>query len=201
MSEAAIYEFGSRVYCSDADCGELLQVVVEPEVPRLIQLVVCSITDGAARLVDPALARATRYGVLLDCAKSVFDRLPAAPVHGTTRPAAAPSVPEAQRVLDAQGVLEAQGVPEDQRVPEAQTRIRRGDHVHALDGDAGRVLGLIVRPEDEAITHVLLAVGHLWHRRPAAVPVDYVAGLGFAGLDVLLTRGQVADFVAPAIRQ
>ena len=183
MSEAAIYEFGSRVYCSDADCGELLQVVVEPDVPRLSQLVVCSIADGAARLVDPALARATRYGVLLDCAKSVFDRFPAAPVHNTTRPAAPQSLPEAQRV------------------PEAQTRIRRGDHVRALDGDAGRVLGLIVRPEDEAITHVLLAVGHLWHRRHAAVPVDYVAGLGFAGLDVLLTKSQVADFVAPAMRQ
>ena len=177
MSEAAIYEFGSRVYCSDADCGELLQVVVEPDVPRLVQLVVCSDSDGAARLVDPVLARATRYGVLLDCAKSVFDGLPTVPVHGTTRPVAR------------------------QSVPEVQTRIQRGDHVRALDGDAGRVLGLIVRPEDEAITHVLLAIGHLWHRRHAAVPVDYVAGLGFAGLDVLLTKNQVADFVAPAMRQ
>jgi hypothetical protein len=177
MSEAAIYEFGSRVYCSDADCGELLQVVVEPEMPRLLQLVVCSVADGAARLVDPALARATRYGVLLDCAKSVFDGFPAMPAHGATRPATA------------------------QSLPDPQTRIRRGDHVRALDGDAGRVLGLIVRPEDEAITHVLLAVGHLWHRRHAAVPVDYVAGLGFAGLDILLTKSQVADFAAPAMRQ
>jgi hypothetical protein len=176
MSEAAIYEFGSRVYCSDADCGELLRVVVEPEAPRLIQLVVCSIADGAARLVDPELARATRYGILLDCAKSVFDRLPVTQVHGVTQPVTA------QSVLD------------------AQITIRRGDHVRALDGDAGRVLGLIVRPEDEAITHVLLAVGHLWHRRHAAVPVDYVAGLGFAGLDVLLTKSQVADFATPAMR-
>jgi hypothetical protein len=47
---------------------------------------------------------------------------------------------------------------------------------------------------------VLLAVGHLWHRRHAAVPVDYVAGLGFAGLDVLLTKSQVADFATPAMR-
>ena len=177
MSEAAIYEFGSRVYCSDADCGELLQVVVEPDVPRLSRLVVCSVADGAARLVDPELARPTRYGILLDCAKSVFDQLPATPIRGATRPEAVPSVPD------------------------SQTRIRRGDHVRALDGDAGRVLGLIVRPEDEAITHVLLAVGHLWHRRHAAVPVDYVAGLGFAGLDVLLTKNQVADFAAPAMRQ
>lgn len=165
MSEAAIYEFGSRVYCSDADCGELLQVVVEPELLRLTHLVVFSTGDRAARLVASDLARATRYGILLDCAKSVFDSLPAAPV------------------------------------PDTQTTIRRGDHVRALDGDAGRVLGLIVRPEDATITHMLLAVGHLWHRRHAAVPVDYVAGLGFAGLDVLLTKSQVAEFVAPAMRQ
>lgn len=160
MSEAAIYEFGSRVYCSDADCGELLQVVVEPDLPRLTQLVVLTTGDRTARLVASELARATRYGILLDCEKDVFDRFPAAPV------------------------------------PDTQTTIRRGDHVRALDGDAGRVLGVIVRPEDGAITHVLLAVGHLWHRRHAAVPVDFVAGLGFAGLDVLLTRSQVADFAA-----
>lgn len=177
MSEAAIYEFGSRVYCSDADCGELLQVVVEPDVPLLTHLVVSSLADGVARLVGAELARATRYGVQLACDKSAFDRLPATPVHGPSHPALT------------------------QSIPDPQTRIRRGDHVRALDGDAGRVLGLIVRPEDEAITHVLLAIGHLWHRRHAAVPVEHVAGLGFAGLDMLLTKSQVADFAAPAMRQ
>ena len=117
MSEAAIciYEFGSRVFCSDADCGELLQVVVDPDLPRLTELVVCSVADGAARLVAAELARRTPYGVLLDCDKSAFDRFPTTPA------------------------------------PDTQIRIRRGDHVRALDGDAGRVMGVIVRPEDESV--------------------------------------------------
>lgn len=165
MSEAAIYEFGSKVFCSDADCGELLRVVVDPDdIPRLSQLVVCSVADGAGRLVASYLARAVPYGVLLDCDKSTFDSFPAATEFSS----------------------------------DAQTTIRRGDHVSAMDGDAGRVLGVIVRTEDEAITHVLLAAGHLWHRRHVAIPVDYVAGLGFAGLDVLMTRKQVADFALEA---
>ena len=180
MSEAAIYEFGSRVYCSDADCGELLQVVVEPDVPRLSQLVVCSIADRAARLVAPDWPAPRPTASCWTATKSAFDAVPGHARCGATR---------------------TRGPAMLKVVPEAQTKIRRGDHVRALDGDAGRVLGLIVRPVDEAITHVLLAVGHLWHRRHAAVPVDYVAGLGFAGLDVLLTKGQVADFVAPAMRQ
>jgi hypothetical protein len=159
MNGSAIYEFGSKVYCSDADCGELLQFVVDPDLPRLIDLVVCSACDGAARLVAPDVARVVPHGILLGCDKRAFDQLP---------------------------VLRA--------VPDALTRIRRGDHVQALDGDAGRVLGLEVRAEDEAVTHVLLAAGHLWHRKHVAVPVDYVAGLGFAGIDVLLTKGSVADF-------
>lgn len=125
MNESAIYEFGSKVYCSDADCGELLQFVVEPDVPRLIDLVVCSVFDGAARLVAPDMARVLPYGILLGCDKSAFDHLPATPVRGAGHPA----------------VMRA--------VPDAQTRIRRGDHVQALDGDAGRVLGLVVRTEDE----------------------------------------------------
>jgi hypothetical protein len=171
MSVSASYEFGSKVYCADADCGELLQFVVEPDVPRLTGLVVCSVADAAARLVPPDLAGVTPYGIVLDCDKAAFDHLPATPVRGATRPA----------------VMRA--------VPDAQTRIRRGDHIHALDGDAGRVLGLVVRTGDEAVTHVLLAAGHFWHRKHVAVPVDYVAGLGFAGLDVLLTKDHVTDFV------
>jgi hypothetical protein len=168
MDGSAIYELGSRVYCSDAECGELLQFVVEPEVPRLTDLVVCSVV--AARLVAPGLAHPTRYGVLLDCDRAAYDRFPETSVRGADRP------------------------PEMLGIPETQTRIRRGDRVRALDGDAGRVLGLVVRAEDAAITHLLLSTGHFWHPKHAAVPVDYVAGLGFAGLDVLLTRDKVADF-------
>jgi hypothetical protein len=169
MSDSAIFELGSRVYCSDADCGELLQFVVEPDVPRLADLIVCSV-GGGARLVPAASARPTAYGVLLGCDRGAFNRLPAARVRDADPPAVAPNLPD------------------------AQTRIRRGDHVQALDGDAGRVLGLVVRCEDGAITHVLLTAGHVWHRKHVAVPVDYVAGLGFAGLDLLLTRQNVAEF-------
>jgi len=172
MNECAVYEFGSRVFCADADCGELLQFVVEPDLPRLADLVVCSSFDHAARLVEPSLARPTSYGVLLDCDRTAFEHFPATPLRSAVRPAAL------------------------KVVPDAQTRIRRGDHVRALDGDAGRVLGLVVRPADEAVTHVLVAAGHVWHRKRVALPVDYVAGLGFAGLDVLLTKGNVAEFAA-----
>lgn len=168
MNESAVYQLGSRVFCSDADCGELLQFVVDPEVPRLTGLVVCSVV--AARLVGPELASPTRFGVLLDCDRDHYDRLPATPVRAAGQPAV------------------MRGVPED------QTRIRRGDRARALDGDAGRVLGLVVRADDAAITHIVLSAGHLWHRKHAAVPVDYVIGLGFAGLDVLMTKDTVADF-------
>jgi hypothetical protein len=163
MSESAIYEFGSKVFCTDADCGELLQFVVEPGVPRLTDLVVSSATDRAAHLVAACLARPTRYGILLDCDRGSYDCLPAAPLR-------------------------------DLSDTDARTRIRRGDRVGAMDGDAGRVLGLVVRGEDAAITHLLLVSGRIWHRRLVAVPVDYVAGLGFSALDVLLTKDRVADF-------
>ena len=161
MSESASYEFGTKVYCSDADCGELLQFVVEPDIPRLTGLVVCSVVEGS-RLVEPPQAHPRPHAVLLDCDRSGFARLPAVA-----------------------------------NVADAQTRIRRGDHAQALDGDAGPVLGLVVRPEDAAITHVLLGVGHIWHRKHVAVPVDYVVGLGFAGLDVLVTKNHVHEFEPP----
>ena len=41
----------------------------------------------------------------------------------------------------------------------------RGDPVHALDGEIGRVQGLLVDPDDHRVTHVLLEEGHLWGRK------------------------------------
>jgi hypothetical protein len=49
--------------------------------------------------------------------------------------------------------------------PLNEVEVRRGEHVHATDGDIGRVQGLVIDPSDHHVTHVLLQEGHLWGRR------------------------------------
>lgn len=50
--------------------------------------------------------------------------------------------------------------------------MRRGDYVHATDGDIGRVQSLVSDRGSRHVTHVLLQEGHLWGRKEVAIPVD-----------------------------
>ena len=46
----------------------------------------------------------------------------------------------------------------------AEAELIPGDPVHATDGEIGHVLGFIVDPADQRVTHVLLREGHLGAR-------------------------------------
>lgn len=61
------------------------------------------------------------------------------------------------------------------KVPLGEVAIRRGEHVHATDGEIGRVQGLVIDTSDQHVTHVLLQEGHLWGRKEVAIPVSAVA--------------------------
>ncbi|NUR25848.1 MAG: hypothetical protein HOV83_08380 [Catenulispora sp.] len=79
MDATCTYLFGSEVYASDADCGELRQVMVEPALPRVTDLVAFSIAEGVVRLVPITLARSSELGVLVDCERDqLVSRPPAA---------------------------------------------------------------------------------------------------------------------------
>src|SRR6202044_2746028 len=59
-------------------------------------------------------------------------------------------------------------------VPDGEVQFRRGDRVHAVDGEIGRVGGFLADSGDDRITHVLLQEGHLWGRKEVAIPISAV---------------------------
>jgi len=63
-------------------------------------------------------------------------------------------------------------------VPLGEVDVRRGEHVHATDGNIGRVQGLVIEPGSHHVTHVLLQEGHLWGRKEVAIPIGAVAKIG-----------------------
>jgi hypothetical protein len=75
-------------------------------------------------------------------------------------------------------------------VPVGETEVRRGEHVHALDGEIGHVQGFLVTPDGHQVTHVLLQEGHLWGRKEVAIPISAVTGVD-AGIRLNLTKKQV----------
>ena len=71
--------------------------------------------------------------------------------------------------------------------------IRRGERVHAVIGQIGRVKGLAVVPPDSVVTHVLLDEGHLWGRKRVAIPIGDVTGIDDDGVAVRLSKDQIKD--------
>jgi hypothetical protein len=76
-------------------------------------------------------------------------------------------------------------------VPLGEVSVRRGEHVHATDGDIGTVEGLVVDP-DRRVTHVLLQEGHLWGRKDVAIPIGAVIGVD-GGVRLNITKQDVKD--------
>ena len=78
------------------------------------------------------------------------------------------------------------------RVPLGEVTVRRGEPVHATDGDIGLVQGLVIDPRDHHVTHVLLQEGHLWGRKQVAIPVSAVASTD-NGIHLKITKQEVQD--------
>ena len=77
---------------------------------------------------------------------------------------------------------------------------RRGDHVHATDGDIGQVRALRIDPRSYQVTHVLLKEGHLWGRKEVAIPIEVVAGFDEV-IRLNITKQQVKDLPPADIDQ
>jgi hypothetical protein len=69
-------------------------------------------------------------------------------------------------------------------------QVRRGDRVHATDGEIGEVKGLVIDRGSYHVTHVLLQEGHLFGRKEVAIPISAVTKDDL-GIQLSLTKGQV----------
>jgi hypothetical protein len=73
--------------------------------------------------------------------------------------------------------------------------VRRGEPVHATDGELGRVQGLVIDRASHHVTHVLLQEGHIWGRKEVAIPISAVAGIE-DGIRLTLTKQEIEDLPA-----
>lgn len=87
------------------------------------------------------------------------------------------------------------GVPQaitHDTLPLGEVAVRRGEQVHATDGDIGRVQGLVIDARTHHVTHVLLQEGHLWGRKEVAIPIGAVTGVD-EGIRLNLTKQEVQN--------
>jgi sporulation protein YlmC with PRC-barrel domain len=200
---------GSEAVGSDGYRGEVLAVVVDPAARTVTHLVVEPRgRAGLARLVPLELADLADLAdsgpgpIPLRCAEAEFMSLEPAE---ETLAEFVPGYPDPVQLLppgwrDTGGGPTADGgtilrIPEKETidiVPPGEVEERRGDYVHASDGDVGHLRGLRIDPGNRRVTHVLVREGHVWGHQDVDIPAEMVAGFG-DGIRLSVTRQQVRD--------
>jgi PRC-barrel domain len=209
MAQDAEFAIGARASCSDGPCGEVRRLIIDPATDTVTHLV---IQPGHrrenGRLVPVDLAEATADGIRLRCTRAEFDKLDHAEeddvVEGTDSGGGILGdalVHEGAEGYAPMGPGELVDVgPQPARrsaiiqdvVPLGEAQVRPGDHVHAADGEIGRVRGFLVNAGDHRVTHVLLQEGHLWGRKEVAIPIGAVTGVE-DGIRLNITKQQVEN--------
>jgi hypothetical protein len=193
---------GNEAVCSDGYRGEVRAVVIDPAARTVTHIAVePEGRSGLARLVPLDLVDAAEGRLRLGCTEAEFKLLD--PAEETLAEfAVGQPVPVQLLPADWRGTGEpaADGgsiarIPERETidvVPEGEVEEHGGDHVHATDGDIGRLRGFGVDPASGQLLQVLLREGHAWGRRDVAIPADRVAGFD-DGIRLTVTRQQVRD--------
>jgi sporulation protein YlmC with PRC-barrel domain len=200
------FTIGAAAMCSDGPVGTLSRVVVDPVAREVTHLVIePEHRSGLGRLVPRDLVESVAVDIHLRCSTEEFDALPHAEetdflpggsgyesyteheayywpyfgIEGGSDPA----------------VANAAGIVTRDRLPPGEVGVRRGQRVHAKDGEIGAVEGLVVEPAHGHVTHVLLQEGHLWGRKQVAIPIDAVTSLD-EGIRVNLAKREIEDLPA-----
>jgi sporulation protein YlmC with PRC-barrel domain len=211
MAEAMQFTIGADVSCTDGACGEVIRVVIDPVARAVTHLVVePKHRQGLGRLVPLDLVDVTTGEIRLRCTTAAFDELDSAEEtqfvpgsngyadYGPDQVISWPYYGLGSPVMSGTE-LEMAGVPQTvtyDKIPVGEVAVRRGDPVHATDGNIGRVQGLVIDPSDYHVTHVLLQEGHLWGRKEVAIPISAVTGVDDDGAQLSMTKQQVQDLPA-----
>jgi hypothetical protein len=207
-----LLRIGAEVNCTDGVRGEVRGLVLDPADDSVTHLVAEERhRQGLGQLVPfGQVTGATAVAVQLGCTTAEFDQfepadetqfLPGTRGYQDYGPEQVISWPyqggrggePGVQAGDAPWV--SQTITTD-RVPEGETEIPRGEHVHASDGDIGRVQGIVVDPGNRHVTYVLLQEGHLLSRKEVRIPRDAVARVDEDGFHLSITRQDVQDLHA-----
>jgi sporulation protein YlmC with PRC-barrel domain len=206
MAEMTPITIGTKVSCTDGDCGEVSRVVVNPVARTVTHLVVePKGRQGLGRLVPLDLIEPSAGAIRLRCTLEEFERLGSAEetqfVPGSG--GYAEYGPEQVLAWPYYGLGGAVGVQGETVAPISETvtvdtlplgevAVRRGDRVYATDGPIGMVQGLVIEPGSHHVTHVLLQEGHLWGKKEVAIPIGAVTGVD-DGIGLSLSKQEVQD--------
>ena len=211
------FTVGVRADCSDGYCGQLSRIITDPATRKITHLVIKPQHRlGSDRLVPIELVDMTADDISLRCTLAEFEELqPAEEIDLAEGDKYGGGYGDAESVqgygnvgsMGVGGSISGTGIGtglghrtrtiKHDVVPMGEAELVPGEHVHAVDGEIGQVLGFIVDPDDQRVTHVVLREGHLWGRREVAIPISAVTAID-EGIRLNITKKQVEEL--PTLR-
>jgi len=203
MPETTEFTIGAEASCTDGPCGTVIRVVLDPVAEELTHLAIePTHRQGLARLVPLSLVDTSTGEIQLRCTIAEFEKLDSAEETQFLPGTAGYAAYGPQQVLSwpyfglgGLGGMELESTSQTvtyDTVPMGEVAVRRGERVHATDGEIGAVQGLIIDPRSHHITHVLLQEGHLWGRKEVAIPISAVTSTA-DGIQLKFTKQEVQD--------
>jgi sporulation protein YlmC with PRC-barrel domain len=206
------FTIGTAVSCRSGPCGKLTRLIIDPVNRTLTHLVVEPKAQKPGRLVPLKIVEAASAEEIgLACTLEEFDELepsrdtdyfPMDDYYGSYYSGYARGYgysPEGVSFWPYYGFGGSgygwDGAPRTisyEAIPQGEVTIRRGDPIHATDGDIGRVEGLVTSTPEGEITHVLLQEGHLWKKKDVAIPIRSVQRIG-GKVQVTLSKQQLGE--------
>lgn len=195
------FTIGTAATCSDGPCGSVTRVVVDPLARELTHLVVePAHRAGLGRLVPLDKVESGDGEVRLRYTLAEFETLPSAEEtdflpggSGYDAYAAHEAYYWPYFGLEGGGdpsLALASAIETRDMLPTGEVGIRRGETVHASDGEIGKVEGFIIDSASGHVTHVLLQEGHLWGRKQVAIPIASVTKID-KGITVTMTKHEI----------
>ena len=191
MDEETEFAMGAMVSCVDGLGGTVSRLIIDPATEAVTHLVIQPKHRlGVGRLVPLDLVDTTAGDIRLRCTVEEFGELePAQETELIDDGTAGLGIGGLNAPM---GLISPVQTMVQDVVPLGEADVDRGDPVYALDGEIGRIQGLLVDPDDHRVTHVLLEEGHLWGRKKVSIPVSAVTGVE-NGIRLSLTKRQVED--------
>jgi sporulation protein YlmC with PRC-barrel domain len=205
------FTIGTAALCSDGPCGAVSRVVVDPVARELTHLVIePEHRSGLGRLVPLDMVEVGEGNVHLHYTLDEFEKLPSAEEMdflpgGSGYHAYAAHEAYYWPYFGLEGEADpnlalASAVETRDALPPGEIGVRRGEPVHATDGEIGKVEGLVVDTAQGHVTHVLLQEGHLWGRKQVAIPIGAVGKID-QGITVKLTKHEVEALPAVGVTE
>jgi sporulation protein YlmC with PRC-barrel domain len=196
--DPTLFSIGAEVSCSTGTCGKLTRVIIDPVRRTLTHLVVEPRKEERGRLVPLELVRAsTSEKIELSCNMHEFNALDPSedtdylPMDSQYNPyyggyargygygyGMASFWPYYGYGGMGYGYGWGPTSVSYDAIPAGEVTIRRGDPVHATDGDIGHIAGLVIGTPAGGVTHVLLQEGHLWGKKDVSIPIGSVTRVG-----------------------